>query len=660
MSICKKKYKYLALFDKKWVMSGLAFVAFAWAVIGSEMIFPFYSNNPDEAVYIFQARALAQGQLFLSIDPQFSEFFKAFDIINLGDRAVFKVTPVHAAFLALGLRLCGSMRAALGFVAAGNVLLLYCLSRELYPQKRPALIAAAFLLLSPFFLIQSATFLSYATTLLLFLTFAVLLLRGHRRNAPLLLFGAGLALGLAFFARPGDVLLFALPFGLLFVGLNLSGPKGYKNFSGLLKQSGWVLLGFGPMVGLALAYNQFLTGAAFIPLYWFWDPQDIPGFGRRAQNTILYDWPAALESLQGNLLQLALWVFGGIILPGLALFQLITQRLRQRELTLLLLLFIFPGAYLFFWGNYHFTLLGVNQNLGPMYYFPVLVPLVILAAQGSMNLSKARPGVAQFAVALMLLVNVWLLAWHIAQNYAYTRESQAIYRPFMEQRLDNTLVFVPPLASGAFLLAPLSYLINAPTLDGPILYAVNRNNENFVLLDAYPERTPYRFDYYGPYTKTPYDHPETVLVKLERRQVGSLAQRLQIINPTDNSYVFIEVLNNGQAETYLLDDSSTPGKRYVVEWRISPQNIEFQGSYHQHLSSIINLSPADKLVISVALSDRPERQTQQVFERRYNFRLTDDNRLDILVPPEEWYNSFWPVTEWLMGDIDHVITETQQ
>jgi hypothetical protein len=249
------------------------------------------------------------------------------------------------------------------------------------------------------------------------------------------------------------------------------------------------------------------------------------------------------------------------------------------------------------------------------------------------------------------------LLWHIAQNYAYTRENQAIYQPFVEQQPDNALVFVPPLASGSFLLAPSSYLINAPTLDGPIIYAVNLDHKNFTLLDAYPERTPYRFDYCGPYTKTPNDNPETALVKLERRQVDTFAQRLQITNPTDNPYVFIEVLNNGQAETYLLDDSSTPGKQYTVEWRINPKIIEFKGDYRQHLASITNLSPADKLVISVAFTDNPERQTQQIFERRYDFRLTDDNQLDLLLPAEAWYNSYWPVTDWLMGDIDEVMID---
>jgi hypothetical protein len=652
-------YRFLArqvgsALDNKWVVWVLAFVAFIWPIIASSILFPFYTNNPDEAVYIYQGQALSQGKLFLSVDPHLGDFFRAFDVIHRGNRAIFKVPPVHAAFLALGLRLFGSMRVVLGLVAAGNVFLLYRLILALYSQRRIAVIAAIFFLFSPFFLIQSATFLAYNSALLLHLCFAVLLLRGYFRQSSLLLFLAGLVLGLTFFARPGDAIFVAIPMGVLFIGLHMSEKSSFHN---LLKQSGWVLAGFGPMFGLALAYNNFFTGSPFISLYWLWDPQDTPGFGLRAQSTILYNWTAAIKGLTSNLLQLILWVFGGAILPGLVLFQLIIHRIRYRELALLLLMVIFPLAYLFFWGNYHFMLLGVNKNLGPMYYYPVLVSLVILAAQGVLSLSKQKPVLVQLVVISMLMVNAGLLLWHIAQNYAYTRENQAIYRPFVEQQLDNALVFVPPLASGSFLLAPFSYLINTPTLDGPIVYALNLDYKNFVLLDAYPERTPYRFDYYGPYTKTPHDNPETALVKLKRRQVGSFTQHLQITNPAHSPYVFVEILNKGQAETYLLDDSSVQGKQYEIEWTIGPDKIEFQGDHRQHLASIITLSPTDKLVISVAFADDIERQTQQVYERRYTFRFMDDSRLDILLPAETWYNAFWPVTGWLMGNIDEVMTD---
>jgi hypothetical protein len=215
-------------------------------------------------------------------------------------------------------------------------------------------------------------------------------------------------------------------------------------------------------------------------------------------------------------------------------------------------------------------------------------------------------------------------------------------------------VFVPPLA-GPFLLTPFPYLSNTPAFDGPILYALNRDQENFTLLDAYPERTAYRFDYYGPYTELPDDNPKTELIKLERHQVDRFSQRLRLVNPTPSPYVFVEVHSGGQTESYLLDDASRQGSVYQITWIITPAAITLKGTPKQHLSSITVLSPDHKLMIDVAFCDSPERAAQRIFEWRYTFQLTKDNQLDILLPPEEWHNPLWPVSEWQQKDIDEVM-----
>jgi 4-amino-4-deoxy-L-arabinose transferase-like glycosyltransferase len=641
-----------SLLDKKWLVLLLAFVAFAWAIIASEMLFPFYTNIDDEAVYILQAQTLLQGRLTLSVNPFFDDFFAPVSVVNQGNRAVFKYTPVHASFLALGQFLFGSMRAALGFVAAGNVLLLYQLCRELYGQRRLALVAAVIFLFSPFFLIQSTTFLSYTTTLLLHLAFAVLLVRGQSRQSPLLLMGGGVVLGVVFFARPYDAILFALPFGALFVGLNMSDPK-----CNLLKQSGWILAGFLPMLSLVLIYNYHFTGHPLRFPFLLWDPTDTIGFGIRGiHGSVLYDLSLAARALLSHLLQLSVWIFGGIILLGLVLWRVFTRPIRWPDFALLLLLIIFPVGYFFFWGSYLVAIISrYIEHLGPYYYLPVLIPLVILGTQGLIALYKRQPSMAQLLGVIMILVNCGLLFWHLAQGYAYTRENRIIYRPFVEQKLDHALVFIPPFQE-PLLLAAFSYLGNTPTLDGPILYALNREQQNFALMDTYPERTAYRFDYDGSYTlQKPDDNPQTALVKLERLQVDRFTQRLHIVNPSDTPYVYVEVCNNKQCETYLLDAASKQGREYDIEWLISPAQVELKGAYQQHLSAITGFSPNHKLIIATAFSDTPERDTQQMFEYRFTFRLTDKGRLDLLLPPEEWHNPFWPVAEWQRKDIDEVM-----
>jgi len=74
---------------------------------------PFHTNIPDEGVLYFSAKALAEGKL--SMRSTIANFFRAFDVIQESHRAIFKTTPVACAFLALGLRLFGSMRLILGF-----------------------------------------------------------------------------------------------------------------------------------------------------------------------------------------------------------------------------------------------------------------------------------------------------------------------------------------------------------------------------------------------------------------------------------------------------------------------------------------------------------------------------------------------------------------
>jgi 4-amino-4-deoxy-L-arabinose transferase-like glycosyltransferase len=639
-------------FDKKWPVLFLVFIAFAWVIIVSEMLFPFYTNIDDEAVYILHAQTLLQGRLTLPVNRFFDDFFAPVSVVNQGDWAVFKYTPVHASFLALGQLLFGSMRSAMGLVAAGNVLLLYQLSREFYGQRRLALVAAAMFLLSPFFLIQSTTFLSYPTALLLYLAFVVLLLRGQSRQSNLLLMGAGAVLGLAFFARPYDAILFALPFGLLFVGPNVSNSNSFKS---LLKQGGWVLVGFLPLFSLVLIYNNHFTGHLFRFPFLLWDPTDTIGFGIRGiHGSVLYDVSLATKALLSNLLQLSVWIFGGIILLGLVLWHVFTNPIKWPDFALLLLLIIFPVGYFFFWGSYLVTITGVTKYLGPFYYLPVSVPLVIFGAQGLKNLFQRNSQMAQLLGVIILVINCGLLFWHLAQAYAYTRENQLIYRPFIEQKLDQALVFLPSLRL-PFLFSTFSYLSNTPNLDGSILYALDRDQKKFVLLDAYPERTIYRFDYHGPYTYQSDDHPQTALVKLERLQVDRFRQHLRIVNPADSPYVYVEVCHNKQCETYLLDAASQQGREYNIEWLISPAQVELKGAYQQHLSAITGFSPDHKLIIATAFSDTPERDIQQMFEYRFDFRVTDEGRLDLLLPPEEWQNPFWPVAEWQRKDIDGVM-----
>jgi 4-amino-4-deoxy-L-arabinose transferase-like glycosyltransferase len=654
---------FLSLFDKKWLILVLAFIAFIWAIAAARLLFPFYSVNNDEPVYVLQAEALAEGKLYLSPHKFDERFFNTWLLLRRGDKITFKYTPVHAAFLTLGQHLFGSMRMSLGIIAAANILLVYWFTQEVYKNYRLALASALFVLLSPFFLIQSATFLSYTTFLLLGLLFAALFLRGTRLNLPFLLILDGLSLGLAFFARPYDAVLFSIPFGLLFA------QYLWLDFRRHISQGVWLVLGFLPMLGLVLAYNNFLAGNPFQFPY-LQDPLDGVGFGPRRFHPLAeiidYNLTLALESAITSLLELNYWVFGGPILLTLMVFYLIKQHIRWQETSLMFLGLLFPVGHLFVYGVYNLVYFNFHKIMGPVYYMPVLIPVSVLGARGLQIIFRHQKKFALSIALLMFLVNSGLLLGQITTNYSFTLRNRAVYRPFLEKQLKNSLVFVPPVW-GPVLLHPFAYLRNPPSLDGPVIYALNRGRKNLTLFQAYSGRTFYRFDVKSAFTDDLADNffglvqiahppPETDLVELFTIRDDALSQSLRIVNPTDSPYVYTYVWNNELTETYLLDNASHRDREYEIEWRIRPEAIEFKGEFVEKKTSLPGLSSDRQLAVAVAFCDKADRSTQNIFEYRYDFNLTADNQIEILFPPEEWHNPLWPdESGWRMEEIDAVL-----
>jgi hypothetical protein len=137
----------------------------------------------------------------------------------------------------------------------------------------------------------------------------------------------------------------------------------------------------------------------------------------------------------------------------------------------------------------------------------------------------------------------------------------------------------------------------------------------------------------------------------------NLNQKLRLVNPTGHPYVYTYIWNNGQAETYLLDDTSRRGRTYDVAWTVTPQKILFQGTFQAKQSSL-TLSPGPYLAVAVAFSDSPARVTQHIFERRFWFTFTEDGQIKVFFPPEEWHSPRWPdESGWQMEDIDSVMTD---
>ena len=645
--------RLLTVAKREWIVIAVATFAFVWAIVGSSLLFPFLTNNHDEAVYLLQANYLLEGKLYFTSN-EFRDFFSSWFFVDDGEKVFSKYMPVHAALLAFGQLVFGSMRVTLGCVAAANVILFYLLAKECYQRPRLALLATVLFTLSPLFLIQSATFLSYMTSLMLNLTFAVLFLRGMSRGSMFLLLGSGFVLGISIIARPLDATLFTLPFAILFF-------RGhFKDMKDILRKMAYVGTGLVLPLSIGMLINAILTGNPLLFPFSLYEPLDTLGFGLRRSHPdevpIEYDLAKGMIGLRSSVFELSFWIFGGPLLVFLGYLGIILSRWTTWKIIAILLLVTVPVGYIFFWGSYNLAVLWKgDEYLGPFYYIPMLIPIILLGTWGLARIMGWRPIVALTILLVMLVIDARLMLTYIDRNFAYTQEKRTIYQPFMQHRLANALVFVPPIL-GEYLLHPFAQLANNPSLDGPILYALNKGNTNLALIDKYGGRTPYQFIFNGLYTEGPHDDIQTELARIHYERVASFSIPMHIVNTTDKPMVFVYVWNDWETATYMLDDESQRDSLYDVLLTVTTEGATLEGQYKKQLSLIDSLSDEHPLTIAVAFSDTEDRLVQEVFEWRFWFRIVDNYWLEIVLPPESWHNPSWPSSPWRMAEIGHAMS----
>ncbi|PSP72391.1 hypothetical protein BRC86_12630 [Halobacteriales archaeon QS_3_64_16] len=501
---------------------GLAIVGGLAVFVFATELFPHHSLNHDEAVYLQQAAMLLEGQLVLR--PPVEEAFRPWFFVDGGASLYPKYTPVPAAIFALGLAI-GTPRLALAAVAAAIVFLTYVVVSEAF-SRRVGLLAAAFVLASPLFLLDTAVFLPYAPTTLLNLVFAAGFLRADRiadrsrslRYAAL----AGGAIALSFFARPYTAVLFALPFIVYALWTLRHGSRKRVVTWGSLAVLG--ALG----VVLALAYNAVLTGGPLRFPYAVFASRDGLGFGTRAilGHEVAYTPALALRANARVLATLlSEWIAGGLLgalLATLGLLAVLAQGIRRkaidpRQATLLGLLLSVTVGNIFFWGNLNILgAIGVAGDgligyLGPYYHFDLLVPLGALAAFGvvwlfdrvrSLTSTRLAPPHARATLALVALLLAAGVAGgslaaggpHVRANAGVTDRYEEAYAPVENRAFEEALVFVPD-PYGPWLNHPFQRLRNDPDYDGEVIYALEERP--FEVIDAFPDRTLYRYSYRG-------------------------------------------------------------------------------------------------------------------------------------------------------------------
>ncbi|WP_254271254.1 glycosyltransferase family 39 protein [Haloarcula marina] len=539
----------------------------------AHVVFPYYTSNHDEAVYLQQAAMLLDGQLFLQ--PPVDGAFRPWFFVESERGLYAKYTPVPAAMFAVG-KLLGGYRVALAVVAAATLVGTYHTVREAF-DARTGVVASILMLASPLFLVDASVFLSYVPATMWNLAFAASYLHADRTGSNGTATLAGLCVGVAFFTRPYTAVLFATPFVLhaLWSLRTVERP--------VVVRVGLTAL-FGALgVLAALSYNALLTGDPLVFPYQAFAPDDGLGFGERSILGYSRDFTPAL-SLQANAELLwkfaTQWVVAGPLGTLTAAVGVLVARHRgfdARQTALAGVFVTVPLGNLYFWGTVNMLGAladptdGLVRFLGPYYHVDLLVPTVAFGAVGVLFTAHRLRELVETHVpaerATPVLVAATLVcgavgggvavtaaAEPVRDNYTVTQQYEQAYAPFEQTDLTNSVVFLPT-PYGDWLNHPFQPLRNDPGFDGDTVYAMQE--AQFAVADHYAERQYYRYAYRGewiPYLGQPV---EPTLQRVRLVEGAAVDTHVEATVPDSAELVAVR-LTNGEENAYTTIDGSEP------------------------------------------------------------------------------------------------------
>lgn len=492
----------------------LSFLTVAATLLIAERIFEQMPHIEDEMAYVWQAQAIAKGQLTVASPPQPRSFLVPF-VVDYNGQRFGKYPPGWPAMLAVGVFL--GLRSLVNPLLAGlGVWLTYRLGQRLFGDT-VGLLAAALTLTSPFFMMNSGSLLSHPFGLVLSIAFALFWLdswgdagstlvtfrgRAIPKRWPATL-AAAMTLGVLVLTRPLTAIGVALPFAIHGLILLLRGHAEVRRR--LLIFAGIVTL----LASLHFVWQYAVTGDPLLNPYTLWWKYDKVGFG-----------PGYGHTEQGHNLHMArinlrysIWMgrhdlfgwgsYSWVFLP-FGLLALIYHRNWKALSTLA----IFPAlvfVYIFYW---------IGSGLfGPRYYYEGLHSLTIASAAGIALLAgwPARPGLPwrsyigwrKVQPLLVTAVIVLLVSTNLAfytplrvggmhALYGVRRSRLKPFQTIQAQALTPALVIVHP---GHWTEYGTLLELQTPFLDTPFIFVISRGADNDAAIAAnFPQRA--AFDYY--------------------------------------------------------------------------------------------------------------------------------------------------------------------
>jgi len=428
-----------------------------------------FPNSADEYSYFVMAQTFAEGKLSVA-SPEPREFFNFIHIVNDG-RYYGKYEPGWPAILTLGV-LLGSPGLVNPILGALALAAMYVIARRFFSIE-VANLSLVLSVFNPFLAFNSASYFGHPACLLCITLFLGALLAWLKdpasKGAPVL---AGTAAGIAFLIRPFTAAVVVAPALVYLVARLLAERQGRRLLRGLALAMVPLALSF----ALGLFYNHLQTGDAWVSPRLKYADIDRPSLSGTFANLG--------ERMNTHFVQrlwsLAQW------LPLSPIFIALYLGLRRTRANRAGLIFIFTLAalvvsHLFYSGR------GGNRY-GPRHYYEATAALLIVAA--SVVAAVGRPGILM--VAGVLLMNGVLFKSSAEFYSKLVEERLELFDLAEEQKLSNAIVF---LRTGSATMPRGDLTRNGIHFDGPILYVMDRGAENQKLLERYPTRQPYLFEW---------------------------------------------------------------------------------------------------------------------------------------------------------------------
>jgi hypothetical protein len=465
-------------------VGSLSAIAAIVLVLSTQFLFHETEVTDDENTFDFQARTLLLGRVVNPPPPVAKSFQNTF-IINDGRQWVGKYTLGHPFVIAVGMAL-GNRYVLTIALSVLTLLLIYLISLKVYGDKKVALLTLCLGAISPFFYLVSSSRLSHTTSAFFLALFMYLFLQSRnmiekKGVGTFLSFLAGVALGYAFNVRSLTALGFALPFGIA-TALDLRQHK-----PGTLSKGLFLAAGFALMACITLWYTGVVTGNPLTFPFHYYDSGEALGFGVNGHNilTAVRNLAISLGRLNG--------VFLGFPLSLLFVFILLFDRKGFGDLLSLGILGGIITAYLFYYSP------GVS-DLGPVYYYEAIIPLLLLTARGVVflhrriadHLDHGSAMVPNFVMLSGILALITYVPEQISHIHRLTDQIREPYEVVRSANVHHGLVLMKARPNKGWVFG----LKNpSPDFSDDVVYVRYADTvSNLAVVGYFRERTPFILD----------------------------------------------------------------------------------------------------------------------------------------------------------------------